>query len=72
MLFEILSKRVELLAADLRLGTRLVLRRWTRIERSTRGRLELAAVLSLLPISAAIAAIAAVPTLLQLDAVEPR
>lgn len=72
MLFEILSKRVELLAADLRLGTRLVLRRWTRIERSTRGRLELAAVFSLLPISAAIAAIAAVPTLLQMDTVEPR
>lgn len=72
MLFEILSNRVRSLAADPRLGARLILRRWKRVERSARGRLELAAVLSLLPLSAAIAAIAAMPAMFDLDAVQPR
>ena len=66
----ILSNRFRQLAADLRLGTRLALRRWKRLDRATRSRIELGAVFSLLPLSAAIAAIAAAPAALDLDSLQ--
>ena len=68
----ILSKRLNSLAADVRLGARLVARRWKQLDRGTRSRIELGAVFSLLPLSAAIAAIAAAPAALNLDDVESR
>ncbi|HQR75970.1 MAG TPA: peptidoglycan DD-metalloendopeptidase family protein [Burkholderiaceae bacterium] len=64
----ILTKRIALLASDTRLGFRLVLRRWKQIERTKRNRIELTAVLLLLPLSAAVAALAAMPSALELDA----
>jgi len=51
----------------MRLGFRLVSRRWKQVNRSKRKRIELAAVVSLLPLSAAIAALAAVPAAFELD-----
>src|SRR5262245_9393853 len=72
MSFEILAKRVQTTCADFRIGLRLVKQRWVRIDRTTRNRVELAAVFSLLPLSAAIAAIAAVPSVLELDSLESR
>ncbi len=70
MSLEILSKRCKRLGADVRLGARLLTRRWKQLDRSTRSRIELTAVLSLLPLSAAIAAIAAAPSALDLDSLE--
>ena len=67
MSLSILSKRLALFADDTRLGFRLVSRRWKRVERAKRKRIELAAVFSLLPLSAALAALAAVPTAFELD-----
>lgn len=68
----ILSKQLQTLTADIRLGARLVLRRWKRLDRTTRSRIELTAVFSLLPLSAAIAAIAAAPSALDLDSIQSR
>ena len=67
MPLSILSKRLVLLACDTRLGFRLALRRWKQIEQAKRKRIELAAVFSLLPLSAAIAALAAAPAAFELD-----
>ena len=53
--------------ADARLGVRLLARRWRRIDRATRARIEFGAVISLLPLSAALAALAAAPAALGLD-----
>jgi murein DD-endopeptidase MepM/ murein hydrolase activator NlpD len=72
MPLRILSKPLLNLAADARLGARLLLRRWRQLDRTTRSRIELGAVFSLLPLSAAIAAIAAAPTALDLDSLESR
>ena len=63
----ILSKRLALFAHDTRLGFRLISRRWKQVDRTKRKRIELAAVFSLLPLSAAIAALAAVPAAFELD-----
>ncbi|MBC8119446.1 MAG: peptidoglycan DD-metalloendopeptidase family protein, partial [Burkholderiaceae bacterium] len=63
----ILSKRLALFANDARLGFRLVARRWKQLDRAKRKRIELSAVLSLLPLSAAIAGLAAVPSAFELD-----
>ena len=67
MPLSILSKRLALFADDTRLGFRLVSRRWKQVERAKRKRIELAAVFSLLPLSAALATLAAVPAALELD-----
>ena len=67
MPLSILSKRLALFADDTRLGFRLVSRRWKQVERAKRKRIELAAVFSLLPLSAALAALAAVPAAFELD-----
>ncbi|MBA2547607.1 MAG: peptidoglycan DD-metalloendopeptidase family protein [Burkholderiaceae bacterium] len=67
MPLSILSKRFAVFANDTRLGFRLVSRKWKQLDRTQRKRIELSAVLSLLPLSAAIAALAAVPTAFQLD-----
>lgn len=72
MPFEILSNQLRTLASDIRLGLRLLVRRWKQIDRTIRSRIELTAVFSLLPLSAAIAAIAAAPSALDLDSIEPR
>ncbi len=68
----ILSNHLRRLTADARLGARLLLRRWRQFDRATRSRIELAAVFSLLPLSAAIAAIAAAPAALDLDGIQSR
>lgn len=57
---------------DLRLGLRLALRQWQLLSAHTRARLELAAVASLLPLSAAVAALAVAPSVLDLDVLQPR
>jgi murein DD-endopeptidase MepM/ murein hydrolase activator NlpD len=67
MPLSILSKRLALFADDTRLGFRLVSRRWKQVERAKRKRIELAAVFSLLPLSAALATLAAVPAAFELD-----
>ena len=67
MPLSILSKRLALFACDTRLGFRLVLRKWKQVNRAKRKRIELAAVISLLPLSAAIAALAAAPAAFELD-----
>jgi murein DD-endopeptidase MepM/ murein hydrolase activator NlpD len=72
MPLEILSKQLQSLTSDIRLGARLVLRRWKRLDRTTRSRIELTTVFSLLPLSAAIAAIAAAPSALDLDSLQSR
>jgi murein DD-endopeptidase MepM/ murein hydrolase activator NlpD len=72
MTFAILANRLRVLAADARLGFRLVTRRWHRVDRATRARIEFGAVFSLLPLSAAIAALAAAPAALEIDALQPR
>ncbi len=69
----ILANRLRSLAADARLGFRMLARRWHRIDRATRARIEFGAIASLLPLSAAIAAIAAAPAALGLDdGLQPR
>jgi murein DD-endopeptidase MepM/ murein hydrolase activator NlpD len=68
----ILANRVRSLAADARLGFRVLARRWHRIDRARRARIEFGAVLSLLPLSAAIAALAAAPAALDLDLLQPQ
>ena len=68
----ILANRLRALAADARLGFRLLARRWHRVDRVTRARIEFGAVFSLLPLSAAIAALAAAPAALDLDSLQPR
>ena len=65
----ILANRVRSLAAKTRLGLRVLARRWRRIDRA---RIEFGAVLSLLPLSAAIAALAAAPAALDLDLLQPQ
>ena len=67
MPLSILSKPLAIFADDTRLGFRLVSRRWKQVERAKRKRIELAAVFSLLPLSAALAALAAVPAAFELD-----
>lgn len=67
MPLSILSNRLAVLASDTRLGFRLVSRRLKQLDRTKRKRIELSAVLSLLPLSAAIAALAAVPAAFELD-----
>lgn len=69
---KILSKHLRSLGADVRLGARLLLRRWRQLDRATRSRIELGAVFSLLPLSAALAAIAAAPAALDLDDIQSR
>jgi len=68
----ILANRMRSLAANARLGFRLLARRWHRIDRITRARIEFGAIASLLPLSAALAAIAAVPAAVDLDGLQPR
>ncbi len=68
----ILANRLRSLAADARLGFRVLAHRWHRIDRVTRARIEFGAIASLLPLSAAIAAIAAAPAALGLDGLQPR
>ena len=63
----ILSNRVRAVATVTRRALRALVRRWHRIDRHTRARVELGAVFSLLPLSAAIAALAAAPAALELD-----
>jgi len=67
-----LSNRAQRLATDVRLGVRLLRRRWQQLPRARRSRIELTAVFSLLPLSAAIAAIAAAPAALDLDSLQSR
>ena len=67
MRLSILSKRLALFARDTRLGYRLVARRWKQLDKVRRKRIELASVLSLLPLSAAIAALAAAPAAFELE-----
>jgi len=55
-----------------RLHARRLQRRWRRVDRTTRHRIQLAAVFSWLPVSAAVAAIAAAPTALDLDSLQSR
>jgi murein DD-endopeptidase MepM/ murein hydrolase activator NlpD len=68
----ILANRVRTLATGTRLAFRLLVRRWNRIDRATRTRIEFGAITSLLPLSAAIAAIAAAPAALDLDGFQPQ
>jgi murein DD-endopeptidase MepM/ murein hydrolase activator NlpD len=72
MPYAILANRLRTLIADARLGLRLLVRRWHRVDRRTRARIEFGAVFSLLPLSAAVAALAAAPAALQLDELEQR
>lgn len=72
MPFAILAKPLQSLFADLRLGLRLALRRWNRVDRGWRSRIELGAVVSLLPLSAALAALAAAPSAVELDALRSK
>jgi len=70
MSLRILSKRLRELGADVRFGMRLSLVSWRRLDRTTRSRIEMGAVFSLLPLSAAIAALAAAPAALDLDSMQ--
>jgi murein DD-endopeptidase MepM/ murein hydrolase activator NlpD len=70
MPFAILAKPLQSLFADIRLGFRLALRRWNRLDRGLRNRIELGAIVSLLPLSAALAALAAAPSAVELDALK--
>lgn len=69
---DILANRLRALGASAREALRLVARRWQEVDRATRARIEFGAVVSLLPLSAAVAAIAAAPAALQLDELEQR
>ncbi|HOX89248.1 MAG TPA: peptidoglycan DD-metalloendopeptidase family protein [Burkholderiaceae bacterium] len=64
---EILSKHALALAARARAGASAAVAAWERIDPKRRSRIELAGILSLLPLSAAIAALAAVPAAADLD-----
>src|SRR5512137_510114 len=68
----ILANRMRSLAVNARLGLRALARRWQRIDRVKRARIEFGAVMSLLPLSAAIAALAAAPAALDLDKLQPQ
>lgn len=68
----ILANRMRSLAVNARLGLRSLARRWQRIDRTKRARIEFGAVMSLLPLSAALAALAAAPAALELDALQPQ
>jgi murein DD-endopeptidase MepM/ murein hydrolase activator NlpD len=68
----ILANRMRSLVANTRLGLRLLARRWRQVDRTTRARIEFGAVASLLPLSAAIAALAAAPAALDLDGLQPQ
>jgi murein DD-endopeptidase MepM/ murein hydrolase activator NlpD len=68
MPFRILANSLRSLGTDARGHLLLALRRWHAVDRSWRNRVELGAVVSLLPISAALAALAAAPTAVELDA----
>jgi murein DD-endopeptidase MepM/ murein hydrolase activator NlpD len=72
MPFTSLSNRLRVLGADVRLGVRVLVRRWHRVDHVKRARIEFGAVFSLLPLSAALAALAAAPAALELDEVQPR
>ena len=72
MPFAILAKPLQSLSADFRLGLRLALRLWNRLDRGWRSRIELAAIVSLLPLSAALAALAAAPSAVELDELRSR
>jgi hypothetical protein len=72
MPFEILSKPLKCMSGDIRLGARLLARRWKQLDRATRSRIELGMVFSLLPLSAALAALAAAPVALELDSLQSR
>jgi murein DD-endopeptidase MepM/ murein hydrolase activator NlpD len=72
MPIEILANRMRALADHARLGFRVLVDRWHRIDRATRSRIEFGAVASLLPLSAALAAIAAAPAALDLDRLQPQ
>ena len=72
MPIQILANRMRALADHARLGFRVLADRWHRIDRATRARIEVGAVASLLPLSAALAAIAAAPAALDLDQLQPR
>ena len=64
---QILSKHALALAARTRAGLSSVVAAWESVDPKRRARIELAGVLSLLPLSAAIAALAAVPAAADLD-----
>jgi murein DD-endopeptidase MepM/ murein hydrolase activator NlpD len=68
MPFRILAKPLRSLVDDAGLHLRLARRRWQTIDRGWRNRVELGAVVSLLPLSAALAALAAAPSAVELDA----
>jgi hypothetical protein len=51
---------------------RTLAHRWQHIDRTKRARIEFGAVMSLLPLSAALAALAAAPAALDLDALQPQ
>ncbi len=72
MPIEILANRMRALADHARLGWRVLADRWHRVDRATRARIEFGAVASLLPLSAALAAIAAAPAALELDQLQPQ
>jgi murein DD-endopeptidase MepM/ murein hydrolase activator NlpD len=65
-----LAKHARRLATHCRLAARTLVRRWQRLPRATRSRVELAGVFTLLPLSAAIAAVAAAPSALDLDGLQ--
>lgn len=68
MPFAILAKQLRSLGTEARLRLRLALRHWNTLDRGWRNRIELGAVASLLPLSAALAALAAAPSAVELDA----
>lgn len=72
MPFAILAKPLLSLFTDAGLRLRLAARRWTALDRGWRNRVELGAVVSLLPLSAALAALAAAPSAVELDALRSR
>jgi hypothetical protein len=68
MPFAILAKPLLSLFTDAGLRLRLAMQRWKALDRGWRNRVELGAVVSLLPLSAALAALAAAPSAVELDA----
>ena len=64
---QILAKHLRQVGNDARRGLRVASVLWRRMPAARRSRIELGAVLSLLPLSAAIAALAAVPVAVDLD-----
>ena len=64
---QILAKRLRLVGEDTRRGLRVASAWWRRLPTQRRNRIQLGAALSLLPLSAAIAALAAAPAAVDLD-----